>query len=249
MLAPDWVMVTVVADALVGVPRTRLPGWTRTVPTGGGTVPWLVPLATNAERGRRWRDDVVARPWHRQPRRAGRLWAFVAVSNNCLVPPSASETTARSEVIDALLVASRAMVAIASRSLADVDSDVTLPQSRTLVLLASRGPQRVIDIAEDLGVAPSTATRMCDRLAAKKLLRRYRAIADRREVRVSLTAAGRDLVAKVTEHRRAELARVVDAIPAAVHAHVAAGLKALNDVVGERTESDWWLTPAAHART
>ena len=172
----------------------------------------------------------------------------IAGRNNCHVPhKSLPESAARSEVIDALLVASRAMVAIAGRSLADIDPDVTLPQSRTLVLLASRGPQRIIDIAEDLGVAPSTATRMCDRLLRKGLLRRHRATADRREVKVSLTAAGRDLVAKVTEHRRAELARVVDAIPAAAHIHVAAGLKALNDAVGEPTESDWWLIPTAHA--
>jgi DNA-binding MarR family transcriptional regulator len=122
-----------------------------------------------------------------------------------------------------------------------------LPQSRALVLLASRGPQRIIDIAEDLGVAASTATRMCDRLVRKGLLRRYRTAADRREVRVSLTGAGRELVARVTEHRRAELARVVDAIPAATHTHVAAALRALNDAVGEPTENDWWLTPTAYA--
>lgn len=159
----------------------------------------------------------------------------------------AQPTSARSDIIDALLVASRAMVAIASRSLADIDPEVTLPQSRALVLLASRGPQRVIDIAEDLGVVPSTATRTCDRLVRKGLLRRYRAAADRREVKVSLTATGRDLVASVTERRRAELARVVEAIPTAAHIHVAAGLKALNDAAGEPTDSHWWLTPAAHA--
>ena len=149
--------------------------------------------------------------------------------------------------MDALLVASRAMVAIANRSLADIDPDVTLPQSRALVLLASQGPQRIIDIAEDLGVAPSTATRMCDRLGRKGLLRRYRTSTDRREVKVSLTGTGRELVARVTEHRRAELARVVDSIPASAHVHVAAALKALNDAVGEPTENDWWLTPATHA--
>jgi DNA-binding MarR family transcriptional regulator len=174
--------------------------------------------------------------------------SIVARGNNYAMPTdSLPNAAARSEVIDALLVASRAMVAIASRSLADVDPDVTLPQSRALVLLASRGPQRVVDIAEDLGVAPSTATRMCDRLVRKGLLRRYRTAADRRGVKVSLTGPGRELVAKVTEHRRAELVRVVDTIPATAHVHVAAALRALNDAVGEPTESDWWLTPAAHA--
>ena len=41
---------------------------------------------------------------------------------------------------DALLTASRALVAVAARSLAAVDDDVTLPQYRALVVLAVAGP-------------------------------------------------------------------------------------------------------------
>jgi DNA-binding MarR family transcriptional regulator len=159
-------------------------------------------------------------------------------------PRTASKKAAsRDELIEALITASRAMVAIASRSLAEVDTDVTLPQSRALVVLASRGPQRVIDIAADLGVAPSTATRMCDRLVRKGLARRSRASADRRAVRLSLTAAGRDVVREVTRRRREELSGIVDAIPAATHPHVATALQALNKAAGEPPERDWWLGP------
>jgi DNA-binding MarR family transcriptional regulator len=145
-------------------------------------------------------------------------------------------------MVDALLTASRALVAIAGRSIADVEPEVTLPQCRTLMVLASRGPQRVIDIATELGVASSTATRMCDRLLRKKLIRRHRASADRREVRLSLAADGRKLVAEVTARRRTELVRIVDAIPAAAHDTVTAALRALNDAAGEPPERDWWLT-------
>ncbi|GIH20111.1 MarR family winged helix-turn-helix transcriptional regulator [Rugosimonospora africana] len=152
-------------------------------------------------------------------------------------------TASRESVIEALLTASRAMVAIAGRSLADVDTEVTLPQFRALVVLAARGPQRIVDIAADLGVAPSTATRMCDRLVRKDLLRRYRTPADRREVRLSLTAAGRALVRDVTRRRRDELARIIDAIPASAHAHVTTALQALNSAAGELPERDWWLGP------
>ena len=42
---------------------------------------------------------------------------------------------------DALLTASRALVAVAARSLAAVDDDVTLPQYRALVVLASQRTQ------------------------------------------------------------------------------------------------------------
>ena len=59
-------------------------------------------------------------------------------------------------------------MAIAARSLAEA-GDVTLPQFRVLVILASRGPRRVRDLADDLGVNPSGASRLCDRLSGKGL--------------------------------------------------------------------------------
>ncbi len=133
------------------------------------------------------------------------------------------------------------MVAIAARSLANLDADVTLPQYRALVVLASRGPQRVIDIASELSVNPSTATRMCDRLVLKKLIRRYRSTSDRREVRLTLTPAGRNLVQEVTDRRRDELARLVESMPQSWLRPLTAALKSLSSSVGEVPESEWWL--------
>ena len=54
------------------------------------------------------------------------------------------EAPSHDELVDALLSASRVMVGLAARSVADLDSEVTLPQYRALVVLASRGPQRVV---------------------------------------------------------------------------------------------------------
>ena len=95
------------------------------------------------------------------------------------------------EVTEAIIQASRAMVAIAVRSLGEGTEDVTLPQYRTLVVL-TYGRRRLADLAEDLAVSPSTATRMCDRLVRKGLISRGRDEIDRREVNLDLTAAGRD---------------------------------------------------------
>jgi hypothetical protein len=72
-----------------------------------------------------------------------------------------------SSVVDGVLRASRALVAVAARSIAQVDDTVTLPQYRALVALAARGPQNMGALADELGVHASTATRMCDRLATK----------------------------------------------------------------------------------
>jgi DNA-binding MarR family transcriptional regulator len=143
------------------------------------------------------------------------------------------------EVVEALLTASRALVGVAARSLAGVDADVTLAQFRTLMVLASRGPQRAVDVATELGVNPSTATRMCDRLVRKGLIRRSRRAGDRRVVRLTLTPAGRELVDEVTRRRRQELSRLVAAIPPASYAELKATLWAISDAAGEPRESDW----------
>ncbi|WP_239134351.1 MarR family winged helix-turn-helix transcriptional regulator [Rugosimonospora africana] len=118
---------------------------------------------------------------------------------------------------------------------------MTLPQYRALVVLASRGPQRPVDISTELGVNPSTGTRMCDRLARKKLIRRYRSTANRREVRLSLTAAGRELVEEVTRRRVEELSRFVEGMPQSWHRPVTQALRSLSAAVGEVPESEWWL--------
>jgi H+/Cl- antiporter ClcA len=113
---------------------------------------------------------------------------------------------------DALLTASRALVAVAARSLAGID-DVTLPQFRALVILTRPTTVTVGDLAGALDVHPSTATRLCDRLERKRLIRRRPGAApDRRETTVDLTAAGRRLVARVTDRRRRDLAAIAAAM-------------------------------------
>jgi DNA-binding MarR family transcriptional regulator len=133
------------------------------------------------------------------------------------------------------------LVAVAARSLANVAEDVTLPQYRFLVVLASRGPQRLADLATALGVDRSTATRMCDRLVRKRLVTRRRAQEDRRAVRVSLTPAGAELVAEVSRRRRAEIATIVGRMPASHHDRVVRALRAFADAAGEVPEQDWSL--------
>ncbi len=141
------------------------------------------------------------------------------------------------ELVDAVMTASRVLVAIAARSLAAA-GDVTLPQYRALVVLASGGPQRAVDLAGVLGVNPSSATRLVDRLVRSGLVRRTRERADRRALRVALSPAGRSLVAEVTRRRRAEFAQLLAALPADQHEQVVAALRAIADAAGEASEHD-----------
>lgn len=145
------------------------------------------------------------------------------------------------ELVYAVLGASRALVAVAARSLANVAGDVTLAQYRVLIELAARGPQRLADLATALGVERSTATRMCDRLVRKGLVHRRRTNQDRRGVRVSLTTAGGELVAEVSRRRRAEIATIVERIPNAHRRPALNALLAFAEAAGEVPEQDWSL--------
>ena len=145
------------------------------------------------------------------------------------------------EVVEAVLGASRVLVAVAARSLAEVAEEVTLPQYRALIVLASKGPQRVVSLAEALGVTPPTATRMCDRLVRKGLVRRRTPRDDRREVRLSLTAAGRELVTAVTERRRAEIAEILSGISPDDQVAMVELFGRLARAAGEVPDRDWHL--------
>jgi DNA-binding MarR family transcriptional regulator len=142
-------------------------------------------------------------------------------------------------VVDAVLTASRAMVALATRSLGAAAEETTIAQYRALVVLASRGPQRVTDLAAALDVAPSTAGRMCDRLVRKGQARRQRARVDRRAVLVSVTAAGRQVVDQATARRRELIADIMAAMPAAQRLAVAAAFAAFAEAAGEIPDELW----------
>ncbi len=156
-----------------------------------------------------------------------------------------SDQAAVDVLVDAVLRASRVLVAVAVRSLAAVDHDVTLPQYRALVVLASRGPQRPTGLAEALAVHPSTITRLCDRLVAKRLVHRGEAPANRREVAIRLTPKGRRLVDAVTARRRDEIATIAANIPARERAATVHALHALGEAAGEPADAAWFTGDTA----
>jgi DNA-binding MarR family transcriptional regulator len=154
------------------------------------------------------------------------------------------------EVVGALLALSRIFVGAAARSLASLDDDVTLPQFRTLVILVSHGPQRIVDLAQELEVTSSTATRMCNRLVRKDLVAREARPEDRRAAWVTLTARGRALVGEVMQRRRETIATLVADVSLTRPLAFAATLNALVETAGELPEAQWrqrWEHPPAVA--
>ena len=151
-------------------------------------------------------------------------------------PSSVAEGDA---IVDAVLTASRALVAVAARSLGDIAEEVTLTQYRTLVVLASRGPQSLAELAVAVAVTPPTATRMCDRLVKKGLVLRRHDRGDRRLIRLTLAKRGRALVDEVTHRRRTEIVELVRAVPKDQRAAMVDSLQRLSAAAGEVPEQDW----------
>lgn len=139
-------------------------------------------------------------------------------------------------VLDAVSAGSRVLVAIAARSLEQAGTDVTLSQCRTLVTLAQRGPMNLVTLAQALGVNPSTATRMCDRLVDKGLVQR-----ERLDGGVSLrpSRAGLLVIRSVTEARRAELHRIVSKLSDGEREALVRCMEAFRVAAGEKADNEW----------
>lgn len=134
---------------------------------------------------------------------------------------------------DAVLTASRLLVAVSARSIAAVDESITIPQFRLLVVLDTRGPMKVTSLAEQLAVNPSTVTRMVDRLVAAGLVGREANPASRRELVVTLTDTGSAVVREVTRRRRAEITRIVGRMPVTTRRGLIRALNAFTEAGGE----------------
>ncbi|MFJ8144229.1 MarR family winged helix-turn-helix transcriptional regulator [Streptomyces sp. NPDC096094] len=136
-------------------------------------------------------------------------------------------------VTRAVLAASRLLVAVSARSLAEVEERVTLPQFRMLMVLSTRGATKLVALADHLQVAPSTAMRMVDRLISAGLADRQTNPDNRRETLLRLTDEGRSTVANVSARRRAEVAAIVERLAPGQRAALIEALTAFSEAGGE----------------
>jgi DNA-binding MarR family transcriptional regulator len=101
-------------------------------------------------------------------------------------------------------------------------------QLRVLTIVARSRHTNMSRLAEALGVVPSSASRLCDRLEATGLLRRVPEPRDRREVRLLLTSAARRLLEELRDRRRAALATVLDRMTPAARQELVHALAAFD---------------------
>ena len=138
--------------------------------------------------------------------------------------------------IGQLMLASRAVLAAAVRALESVDSSVTVPQMRVLVLLWSGEPLNLSAVTEGLGVNASNASRTCDRLVNTGLVHRGEGAIDRRQVSLTLTSRGRAFVEKLMARRESELATIVARMSEADRRRLMVALVPFN----QAADSDLW---------
>lgn len=92
---------------------------------------------------------------------------------------------------------------------------LSVSQCYALELLADGGPRTMSDLASEICLKISTATRVLDHLVASGLAARFDDPNDRRVCRVEITKAGRNLVARVRREIVAEYEAVLKVVPAA----------------------------------
>ncbi|MFD7919454.1 MarR family winged helix-turn-helix transcriptional regulator [Streptomyces sp. NPDC059740] len=138
-------------------------------------------------------------------------------------------------VTRAVLTASRVLVGVSARSLTAVEDKITLPQFRLLVVLSAHGASNLSTVAELLGVNPSTAMRMIDRLIGVGFADRRANPDNRRETMIQLTEDGRRTVEEVTARRRQEVSAIVGRMAPAQGAALVEALTAFTEAAGEPT--------------
>ena len=128
----------------------------------------------------------------------------------------------------------RAFAAITAESIARAGDVVTPPQLRVLVLASQHGPLNNTAVAADLNVHLSNASRICDRLVHAGLLNRRDSPTDRRNVELTLTDRGRQLVDAVLVHRRETLADILHRMPVKSRAELVSALTDFNAIAESR---------------
>lgn len=132
---------------------------------------------------------------------------------------------------------SRAMVGVIAESSAALDPEVTQQQLRGLVLVASESPLNVGGLASALGIHLSNASRLCDRLVQAGWLNRGERTDDRRNLSLTLTPQGTELVHQLMTRRRQTFRKLLAQLSPEHQAELAVAATRLADLAGEPTDA------------
>jgi DNA-binding MarR family transcriptional regulator len=112
--------------------------------------------------------------------------------------------------------------------------DLTVPQFRSLVYIESHRGCALRELAGHLGNTPATASALVDRLVRRGWVSRAPDAANRRQVRLALTARGAERLAAAEHAARREIAQAIADAPVPVLLSVRSGLAGLRELFVER---------------
>ena len=131
-----------------------------------------------------------------------------------------------------------ALVTVLETARMEQSPPVPPAQLRVLTIVAGNQHTNMNRLAEALGVVPSSASRLCDRLEATGLLRRVVDPRDRREVRLELTAAARRMLTELRDRRRTALAEVLERMTPAGRQELVRALAAFEAAAAPEEDAD-----------
>ncbi|MGH8989805.1 MAG: MarR family winged helix-turn-helix transcriptional regulator [Acidimicrobiales bacterium] len=140
--------------------------------------------------------------------------------------------------VETVDTAHTALRAIGDSALSELGRGITTTQLRLLDQLSRLGESRLIDLADALSIAPSTATRLCDTLTERQLIVRHRRGRDRRELQIRLTEAGTQLLDAVRRRMVDQWARALVHVSAEDRRYVTRVLADIAPPEGRKRGSD-----------
>jgi DNA-binding MarR family transcriptional regulator len=129
---------------------------------------------------------------------------------------------------EAIEAAAESLAAVLDPARGDHALRVSPTQLRVLTWLRSHPQTNVNGLAESLGVGPSSASRLCDRLEALGLARRVADPRDRREVQVLVTPEAEQLLTQISRNRQRALEEVLARMPETARLELARSLTAFH---------------------
>lgn len=121
-----------------------------------------------------------------------------------------------------------------------VQDQVNVVQLRILTVIASHDGITLSELAAATGLHISRASRACDRLAHDGLISRAADPEDRRNLRLTLTGSGTQIVADIAAARREAVEPALRRMTAPARVALVAALDQLTASAGEPAEADLW---------
>jgi DNA-binding MarR family transcriptional regulator len=113
---------------------------------------------------------------------------------------------------DVLLALARMSMAASVRASEDVGG-VSAVQLRALTALRQKGEANLAQLAEDIGITVSTASRLVDRLVSAGWVNRAPSETNRREISLTLTDEGKRLLRRYDRRRVVLLKECLERVP------------------------------------